>query len=167
MTLGTLVIEAPQRSGALITARLASEYNREVFATPGRAQDPSSFGTNDLIRRGYAKLTVCLEDILDELGEVGEKMRPAEHEEVAADGSSAEGDDRASRDKAMPRRSPSLTEIERRVYDAITYDPIFQDAVLSASQLPPGDVLAAFTALELKGLIKRLPGQLVVRAGAV
>ncbi|MBU0617628.1 MAG: DNA-processing protein DprA, partial [Planctomycetes bacterium] len=181
MTLGTLVIEAPQRSGALITARLASEYNREVFALPGRAQDPTFFGSNDLIRRAYAKLTVCLEDILDELGEVGEKMRSApdapadapEHvaagprtgREVAAGASPAADDNRASPDKTTPRRSPKLSETEKRVYEVITYEPIFQDAVLTASQLPPGEVLAAFTTLELKGLIKRLPGQLIVRVG--
>jgi len=184
MTLGTLVIEAPQRSGALITARLANEYNREVFAVPGRAQDPTFFGSNDLIRRAYAKLTVCLEDILDELGEVGEKMRPtpddaADTPEGAAAGPSENvaAEPRTGRDNVAsglragrsehpaPAPTPRLSETEKRVYEVITYDPIFQDAVLTASQLPPGEVLAAFTTLELKGLIKRLPGQLVVRAG--
>ena len=183
MTLGTLVIEAPQRSGALITARLASEYNREVFAVPGRAQDPTFFGSNDLIRRSYAKLTSCLEDILDELGEVGEKMRPTPDDvasaprggrndrlqtgptpNVAAGASPAE-DDPGDSPGVPPCPSPKLTETQRRVYEVITYEPIFQDAVLTASQLPPGEVLAAFTTLELKGLIKRLPGQLVVRTG--
>jgi predicted Rossmann fold nucleotide-binding protein DprA/Smf involved in DNA uptake len=60
---------------------------------------------------------------------------------------------------------PKLSEAEKRVYEVIPYEPILQDAVLTASQLPPGEVLAAFTSLELKGLIKRLPGQLVVRVG--
>ena len=175
MTLGTLVIEAPQRSGALITARLASEYNREVFAVPGRAQDPTFFGSNDLIRRAYAKLTVCLEDILDELGEVGEKMRPtpdnaADTREGAAAGPSknvASGLRAGRADHVPPRRTPRLSQAEKRVYECVGYDPIFQDAVLTAAQLPPGEVLAAFTTLELKGLIKRLPGQLVVRVGRV
>lgn len=184
MTLGTLVIEAPENSGALITARLASEYNREVFALPGRAQDPAAFGTNDLIRRGYAKLTMCLEDILEELGEVGDKMRPAPDDDVAAGlrpgrsdrsetgptesvasgASPAAGGSQDSR-TARPRPVPKLSEAEKRVYEVIGYEPILQDAVLRATQLPPGEVLAAFTALELKGLIKRLPGQLVVRTG--
>ena len=165
MTLGTLVIEAPQRSGALITARLASEYNREVFALPGRAQDPTFFGTNDLIRRGYAKLTMCLEDILDELDEVGERMRPAP-EVASAPCGGRQGDLRDTTQHPLPPRpTPNLTETEKRVYECVGYEPIFQDAVLTASQLPPGEVLAAFTSLELKGLIKRLPGQLVVRAG--
>jgi DNA processing protein len=178
MTLGTLVIEAPQRSGALITARLANEYNREVFAVPGRAQDPLAFGTNELIQRGYAKLTTCLEDILDELGEVGERMRPAAEEvaedvaagprtgqEKAAAGVSPAEAGGAGAPMSSPRPKSKLSEVEQRVYEATGYEPIFQDAVLRASQLPPGEVLAAFTSLELKGLIKRLPGQLVVRAG--
>lgn len=168
MTLGTLVVEAPQRSGALITARLANEYNREVFAVPGRAQDPSAFGTNELIRRGYAKLTTCLEDVLEELGEVGEKMRPAPvsetSESVAAGASSAEEGGEGTPGRA-PGPLPRLSEVEKRVYEVIGYEPMLQDAVLRAAQLPPGEVLAAFTALELKGLIKRLPGQLVVRTG--
>lgn len=178
MTLGTLVIEAPQRSGALITARLANEYNREVFAIPGRVQDPLAFGSNDLIRRGYAKLTACLEDILEELGAVGERMRPAPAEQPAGDvtaGSSGDcstgetagpsGSSDVDRTPPLPGRSPHLTGIQKRVYEVIGYEPMFQDAVLRASQLPPGEVLAAFTALELKGLVKRLPGQLIVRVG--
>jgi DNA processing protein len=172
MTLGTLVVEAPQRSGALITARLASEYNREVFAVPGRVQDPASFGTNDLIRRGCAKLTTCLEDILEELGEVGEKMRPqaeqsdeATYRHSAAMAGPLPADE--PRESAGSRPQPRLSEGERRVYEAVGYEPMLQDAVLRATELPPGEVLAAFTSLELKGLIKRLPGQLVVRAGTV
>ena len=161
MSLGTLVIEAPKQSGALITARLASEYNREVFALPGRAQDVMSFGTNDLIRQSYAKLTMCLEDIVEELGEVGERMQ------IAGPFASAESTPGEPTDRPMlpaqPR--PALTEAEKRVYDVVPFEPMFQDVVLDASQLPPGEVLAAFTALEIKGLIKRLPGQLVVRVG--
>ncbi len=185
MSLGTLVIEAPRRSGALITARLAAEYNREVFALPGRAQDAASAGTNDLIRRGYAKLTTCLEDILEELGEVGEKLaanvRPRADGDrrsgTGGEGGAGPAGEGASGDRTPesgpnaaaepgPQRPPAhLTEIEKRVYDAVGYDPVLQDLVLSATGLPPGDVLAAFTSLELKRLIKRLPGQLVVRVG--
>jgi len=165
MTLGTLVVEAPEHSGALITARLANEYNREVFAVPGRAQDPAAFGTNELIRRGYAKLTTCLEDILEELGGVGEEMRPAPPAETAPAGVAPAVDGSEPTATPPPRPTPKLSEAEKRVYEVIGYEPILQDVVLRASQLPPGEVLAAFTALELKGLIKRLPGQLVVRAG--
>ena len=68
-----LVVEAGPRSGALISARLGSEYNREVFALPGRIDQPEiNSGSNRLIRDGQAKLITCLEDILDELGAVGD-----------------------------------------------------------------------------------------------
>ncbi len=171
LALGTVVVEAAQRSGALITARLGSEYNREVFAVPGRVQDPMSQGTNALIRDGAAKLVMGLEDILDELGEVGRKMRPAGDTEgtVAAGlrtGRSASTADPPRRTGPPGNASPApLSAAEQRVYDAIGYDELLQDAVIRAAELPPGEVLAALTSLELKGLIRHLPGNLVVRRG--
>lgn len=195
MSLGVIVVEAAARSGALITARLASEYNREVFAVPGRIQDPMSIGTNDMIRRGHAKLTTCLEDILDELGDIGTAMRgddaatsargaaaerlarpgddrvvnaPAPLSAPAATANGAAGDPSASGENGLrqpPRPTPVLTECERRVYEIVGVEPSLQDAVMARAQLPPGEVLAAFTGLELKRLIKRLPGQWVVRTG--
>lgn len=160
MSLGTLIIEAAQRSGALITARLASEYNREVFAVPGRVQDVMSLGTNALIRDGAAKLTTCLEDILDELGDVAAKLRPKTELSDAAPEDRAGG----GRD-ATAARSATLNPAESRVYGVIGVEPILQDVVLRAAELPPGEVLAALTSLELKGLIQRLPGNLVARRG--
>ncbi|MFO0837244.1 MAG: DNA-processing protein DprA [Phycisphaerae bacterium] len=157
MTLGTLVIEAAARSGALITARLASEYNREVFALPGRVCDPTSLGTNKLIRDGGAKLVTCLEDVLDELGEVGETMKK-KLPEAANQPAAVETPDTG-------RPSPALSKVEAQVYRSIPYEPVLQDLVITASELPAGDVIAAFTSLQLKGLIRRLPGQLVVRIG--
>ena len=171
MTLGALIVEAAQRSGALITARLAMEYNREVFAVPGRAQDPLSQGTNALIRDGGAKLVTCLEDILDALGEVGDKMRPAKATEEGIEGLRDRGIKGGAQTEperqrgATPLPMVPLSAAESRVYGVIGYEPILQDVVLRAAELPPGEVLGAMTALELKGLIKRLPGNLVVRRG--
>ncbi len=156
MSLGTLVIEAGERSGALITARLASEYNREVFAIPGRVQDPMSFGTNALIRAGAAKLVMCLEDILDELGEVGRRMR--------SDAPAADAPPTRTQAEVV-RELPLLSAAEARVYEVIGYDELLQDAVIRAAELPPGEVLAALTGLELKGLVRRLPGNTVIRRG--
>jgi len=163
MTLGTLVVEAAARSGALITARLASEYNREVFAVPGRVQDPMSFGTNALIRDGAAKLVMSLEDILDELGEVGERMRRVI--DTGASRASATNDAAQSEEPGAARPPGPLSAAESRVYEILGYDPVLQDVVLRAAELPAGEVLAALTALELKGLVRRLPGNLVVRRG--
>jgi len=156
LTLGTLAVEAAQRRGARITARRAGEYNREGFAIPGRAQDPMSFGTNNLIRAGAAKLDMTLEDILDELGEVGRKMRPAPVTSTAS--ASPEPDTQTT---ALAPLSPT----ESRVYSLLGYEPVLQDVVLRAAELPVGEVLAALTALELKSLIQRLPGNLVLRRG--
>jgi DNA processing protein len=161
LSLGTLVIEAPQRSGALITARLANDYNREVFAVPGRLGEPNALGTNTLIRDGIAKLVVDLEDVLSELGEVGLKLQSGLNAHV--DESSPQ--DQRDRDAPPASTTAPLSPVERRVYEVIGADPILQDVVLNAAELPPGEVLAALTSLELKRLIKRLPGQLVVRSG--
>jgi len=157
MTLGTLVVEAPRRSGALITARLASEYNREVFAIPGRIDEPAAFGTNALIRDGAAKLVTCLDDILDELGEVGERLRAHAHEQDKVKVKASSGSQTAG------ASGPPLSDTERAVYVAVGREPVYADTLLQHLGLPAGDVLAAVTALELKGLIKRLPGQRLVR----
>ncbi len=165
MALGVLVVEAAQRSGALITARLAGEYNREVFAVPGRVQDPMSLGTNALIRDGAAKLTMCLEDILNELGDVGRALAGQAAHSAGAGGDPTtvpgSGDDPGP--SAGPQ--PILSASEQRVYGVVGYEPLLQDVIMTAAELPPGEVLAALTTLELKGLIRRLPGNLVVRRG--
>lgn len=174
ITLGTLVVEAAQRSGALITARLATEYNREVFAIPGRVQDPMSFGTNGLIRDGAAKLVMTLDDVLDEFGELGRTLnRPVATQttlfEPAADGTpnractgpaAALGAD----DAQLAASADGLGDVEGRVLAALGSEPLLQtDVLLRLSDLSSGEVLAAFTSLELRGLVARLPGQRVAR----
>lgn len=163
MTLGTLVVEASNRSGALITARLAGEYHREVFAIPGRVQDPMSVGTNRLIRDGGAKLVTCLEDILDELRPLAEALLP----EVGrpAGRTEASGSDRG-RDAGGPAVTAELSELERCVLAAIGDSPRYTDVVAQKAGLGIGEVLAAVTSLELRGLVRRLPGQQVVRASS-
>lgn len=161
LSLGTLVIEAAHRSGALITARLAHEYNREVFALPGQVSEPLAFGTNALIRDGGAKLVTGLDDILDELGDVGSLLgegreRPAPPRKPRTQTPLEPPDE--------PLPMPGLSNAEELVYAAVPEMPVFQDMILSKTGVSPGEALAAFTALELKGLIKRLPGQMVTRA---
>jgi DNA processing protein len=181
LTLGTLVVEAAARSGALITARHAIEANREVFAIPGRLQDPMSIGVNALIRDGSAKLVTGLDDVLNELGEVGVSVRKGLRplDTSAANSANPAGNTDEERpalaaaaalfepdaDNGAAKRAPVLSRAEQRVYDVIGYEPVLQDIVLAAAELPPGEILAAFTTLELKGMVKRLPGQLITRRG--
>jgi DNA processing protein len=154
LSLGTIVVEASGRSGALITARLATEYNRETFAVPGRVDEPAAAGANRLIRDGQAKLITCIEDVLDELGEVGRLLSPVKE---------GEGEDTASQDDVRRPVIDALNERERAVYDATTRDGMLIDDLLEKVSIPAGEVLAVLTALELKGLVQRVAGQKVRR----
>ena len=151
LCLGVLVVEAGRRSGALITARLATEYNREVCAVPGRVDSDTSAGTNAMIRDGQAKLVTCLEDVLDELGDVGRIMLP--------EGAESAQDDSGTAAAALAGLNPD----ERQVLDALSQDPIGPDHICGTSGLPVNKVAAALTALQMKGLVRQQPGDLYVR----
>jgi DNA processing protein len=169
LSLGTLVIEAARRSGALITARVASEYNREVFALPGRVDTPTAMGTNDLISQGFAKLVSNLGDILDALGDVGEslaqyaagKMLAGSDDSQAGGRSRVAGDAGSAEDAGAP--APLLPQPQAVVYKALTTSPMHMEQVASASGLPIGQVSAALTLLQLKGLVRQLPGNQFAR----
>lgn len=150
ISLGVLVIEAAKRSGALISARLANEYNREVFALPGLVNNPYAFGTNALIRDGGAKLVTCLEDILDELGEAGRMMRPDESKADAESGQS-------------PSAAVKLDEAERCIVDVLSTEDTPLELICEQSGLSPAVVAATLTKLQLKGVITQRPGNVFVR----
>lgn len=148
--LGVLVIEGARNSGALITARLANEYNREVFALPGRVDLPNSSGPNTLIRNSHAKLITCLEDILDELGEAGAVLAGKEVKDATA----------------LPAARPApanLSETEKQVLAVLTRDEaVAIDAVCQLAKLEPAQVASALTTLQLKGAVKQLPGSVFI-----
>ncbi len=144
--LGVLVIEAAHRSGARITARLASEYNREVFAVPGRVDTPSAHGVNAMIRDGQAKLVTCLQDILDDLGDVGRMMAPADADPPVTEGTGS----------LDPR---GLTPDESTVWGVLGEEAVELDEVASATKLPVETVAAILTRLQLRGAVTALPGQ--------
>ncbi|MCS7304030.1 MAG: DNA-processing protein DprA [Thermoguttaceae bacterium] len=144
LALGVLVVEAPHRSGALITARHALEQNREVFAVPGRIDEPTSHGCHQLIRDG-AKLVESAEDILEELG-------PLVQPTVREDG--------------RPIRHPAellLNPTEEAVLQAIGTDPTDIDQIVRTTGLPVPRVLASISVLEMRHLVRRLSGSSVVR----
>lgn len=144
MSLGVIVVEASERSGALITARLAMEQGREVFAVPGRVDNRNSRGCHKLIRDG-AKLTETVDDVLEEFGPL-----------VAA----------APREDGREIRHPvelQLNEPETAVLTAIGSEPTSIDEVISATGLAVPQVLSTISVLEMKRLIRRVSGNKVIR----
>ena len=150
LSLGVLVVEAGRGSGALITAEAATDYNREVFAIPGAVDRPEmTAGSNGLIRDGAAKLVTCLDDILDELKDVGELMaRGAPQEDER-------GVVREGGDGALLR---GLTAQQRAVLDAVAGGAGDVDAVCEASGADAASVVTALTSLQIRGLVRQLPG---------
>lgn len=138
---GTLVVEATLRSGSLITARMAAEQGREVFAIPGSIHAPQSRGCHALIRQG-AKLVETAQDVLDELGgDHGVLARPAAPAPVPA---------RSGREK-----DPLLS--------ALGQDPQGLDALVARTGWPAGELQSRLMELELDGQVARLPGGLYQR----
>jgi len=144
LAMGVIVVEAGDRSGALITARLAMEQGREVFAVPGRVEDRTARGCHCLLRDG-ARLVESADDVLEELGPL---FKPA----LADDGQ-----------EVHHPAELLLNEQERQVLaatggDATSIDQIVADTGLSAAQ-----VLATVSVLEMRHLIRRLSGTTVTR----
>jgi DNA processing protein len=140
LSFGTLVIEAGRRSGALITARQALDQGRQVFAVPGRIDNPLAQGCHQLIKDG-AKLVEGVEDILNEL----EFLIPRES-------------------VATPRALPAnLTPEEERIYAAIELDETPIDAITQATGLASGTVSSTLLRLEMRRLVRQLPGKIFVR----
>lgn len=137
---GVVVIQATKRSGSLITARLALEQGREVFALPGPPESPLSRGCHALIKQG-AKLVENVNDILEELSfPVSPKLEPT----------------------SSPAH-PTLKGLAARLYQHINAEPIQIDTLCQISETDPKDALPALLSMEITGLIVRLPGQCFAR----
>ncbi|PPE68593.1 DNA-protecting protein DprA [Caldimonas thermodepolymerans] len=140
LALGTLVVEAALQSGSLITARLALEQGREVFAIPGSIHAPQSRGCHALIKQG-AKLVESAQDILEEL------HLPAASASPPPD--------------AAPE--PPAAEADDPVLAALGHDPATLDALVARTGWPAAQLNARLLELELEGRVARLPGQLFQR----
>jgi DNA processing protein len=145
MTLGTVVVEANLSSGALITANFATEYGRQIFAVPGRIDSPRSKCCHDLIKKG-AKLCEGAEDILSEF----EYLFPA-------------GNRPPSPGETGILPALELGENEKLVYDSLGREEASTDDVIRKCGLPSSAVSVALFSLEMKRVVKQLPGKLFVR----
>jgi len=139
-------VEANLTSGALITANFATEYGRQVFAVPGRIDSPRSKGCHELIKKG-AKLCEGAEDILSEF----EYLFPASNRPPSP-----------GETGVLP--ALELSENEQKAYDALrSEDETSIDEVIRRSGMPSSAVSVALLSLEMKRVVKQLPGKLFVK----
>ena len=140
--LGVLVIEAGEKSGAILTAYYALDQNREVFAVPGRISDLKSKGTNRLIQKG-AKLVDNIDDILSEIDSNRKFLTVSNQIEIDF---KFEGE-------------------EKKIYDALSYEPIHIDELSSKVAKTSYEVLSILLSLELKGAVRQLAGKMFIKIG--
>lgn len=153
LSLGVLVVEAARNSGALITAELAAEQGRDVFALPGKISSATSSGTNELIKDG-AKLVQTVDDILEELS-ISE-IRPLDGEVK-----SNTGEKISKMTKAYIYNS--LTEDERKIYKMLSDEPLHVDDISKGTGFDPSKLSKVLLSLELKKVIKELRGKQFIR----
>lgn len=139
---GVLVVEAAIRSGSLITAKVAADQGREVFAIPGSIHSALSKGCHQLIKQG-AKLVECGQDVLDELRADLFGMR--------------------QRDPAMPQSGPNLPPEQRALLEQMGFDPIHPDALALRCHRSSHALMAQLVMLELAGQVEALPGGMFQR----
>jgi DNA processing protein len=150
MSLGVLVVEATAESGSLITARMALEQGREVFAVPGNVGTPTSAGTNQLIKAG-ATLVETVDDLLAQVaGQLGPE--PTRSATVSS--------------PAVESLAVELTEDESRVVNLLSWEPSHVDELTARARLAPNRLAEVLLGLELKGVARQVPGHCYVRQPA-
>jgi DNA processing protein len=135
-----VIIEAAERSGALITARLAAEQGREVFAVPGAVDSPASFGTHQLLRKG-AKLVRHADDILEDLQILPDLVEAQPAEDAPA----------------QPQLPPDLNDVQKNIWEALAERRMVDDLTEQLG-MPVTDLTRQLMMLELKKVVRRLPG---------
>lgn len=158
LSLGVVVVEAAEDSGALITAHHALEQGREVFAVPGNITATTSHGTHSLIKQG-AKLIEGINDILEELILIIENY----DREITArlkEQICTSGDKIPSRETEL---EVTLSPEDKKILSLLSWEPQNIELVIKKSELPVQEVIGILTNLEIKGLIKQLPGKMFVK----
>ena len=144
LSLGTLVIEAGERSGALITALIAADMGREVMSVPGSVHSPKSYGCHALIRDGAALVENGAQ--VQRLLKVGMKSKTGTPQQAEL-------------------LEPEMQEDEKRIYRLLNHsDGVHVDAIAEASYLSVAEVLGTLLLMELKGIVRQLPGKYFVQA---
>ena len=145
ISIGTIVVESGIKGGALLTAEIAVDQDREVFAFPGNISSKQSEGTNELIKRGHAKLITNIDDILSEL-EV--KLKPILKKDYTA---------------KTDVLTLNLSESENKIYSVLDYDPVHIDTINELTDLTISDCLVNLLTLEFKSLVRQVPGKYFMR----
>jgi len=156
LSLGVVVVEAAENSGSLITARLAIEQNREVFAVPGNITSRNSFGTNYLIKGAGAKLVQQWQDVAGELPpEIAAQMLPPPSRKAKQKGELLD---------QLRLSPPDLSEPESAVFKLLSTDtPLQIDTLADTTKLSITQLTSALLSLEMRELIRALPGMCFVR----
>lgn len=150
LSFGVVIVEATEKSGSLITARLAMEQNREVMAVPGNITSRNSIGSNYLIKSG-AKLVQQWQDIVAELpSEIAADILPPKIEKANA----------GSESRQQELAPADLTDMERKIWSLLSADePVHIDSLLETSTLSFGDLNTALVGLDIRDMIRVLPGK--------
>jgi DNA processing protein len=162
ISLGVVVVEAGEKSGSLITARIASEQGRSVFAVPGAIESAGSRGTNRLIKQG-AKLIEGVEDILEEIiPQAGMSQTLPEQRPLISTLEAIPGEPDTP-PASFQAKGARLGETETKLLPFITKEPVNIDTLIAASGLTAHEVQSALLVLELGGIVRQLPGKLFLR----
>jgi len=147
LSIGVIVVEASLKSGALITSNFALEQGREVFAVPGKVDNFNAQGTNRLIKQG-AKLINNIDDVIEELGFQIKACIDQEEVEVNKE----------------EKKGSGLSEQESKIYDNIKKEPVYIDELVKRCNYSSASILNVLLKLEVKKLIRQIPGKNFVRA---
>ena len=146
MSYGVVIVEAGEKSGSLITARLALEQGREVFAVPGSIDAAGSRGTNNLIKQG-AKLIENIDDILEEILPQFERTSVFKPPSVS------------NSEVVSAKNTETLSTVDKKIVGFVSGGRVHIDDLISSTGLSSANILSALTTLELKGIVQQYPGK--------